>query len=244
MSFRQFSNAVLRRFPRLSDKCYWDRFSIRKPRSIALCGILLFVVVVGAYLYRELRLNIPRLESINAADRLSFYSHWETRFPQYRNLFIEASGEHDLEWPLLSAVGYQESKWVADAVSPTGVRGLMMLTQATANELGVRDRTEPAESINGGARYLKYLTLRAPKDLDQDGRRWFAVSAYNGGIGRLTTAYRQWVAIQGSEPDWYAFEKDMLGAAENSALQVSMKYTRRVRDFYKIAGSLAEAEEN
>ncbi|MGR8946904.1 MAG: transglycosylase SLT domain-containing protein, partial [Gammaproteobacteria bacterium] len=211
----------------------------RAPRVVSLG--LAFVIIIGAmwWAYRHTQLTHPTPEFLNTADQLSFYSHWETRLPKYRDIFVDASIKHGLEWPLLSAIGYQESRWQPEAVSPTGVRGLMMLTQSTAKELGVVDRTEPEDSIQGGARYLKYLLSRAPQELDDDGKLWFAVSAYNGGINRLLTAYRQWTSIEGIAPDWYSFEKDMLGAADKSALKVSMLYTRRVRDFYKIAAAFA-----
>ena len=79
----------------------------------------------------------------------------ETRLPKYQPLFEREAQKVGLDWRLLAAIGYQESHWRPNAVSPTGVRGLMMLTQATANQLGVKDRTNPRESIYGGAQYLK-----------------------------------------------------------------------------------------
>ena len=205
--------------------------------------LIVCVLAVSWFLYRKIQLSPPTLEVVSAADQLSFYSHWETRLPEFRADFIQAAAEHGLEWPLLSAIGYQESKWRADAVSPTGVRGLMMLTRSTAKELGVEDRTAPEQSIRGGAQYLKYLLARAPKELSEEEKLWFAVSSYNGGFRRVRTAFRQWASIEGIVPSWRAFEQDMLGADDRTALKVSMLYTQRVRDFYKIAGSLVKGGE-
>ena len=218
-----------------------SRWVARWPKAVSIPLALIIVVLSLWLLYQRTQFTHPRPEVLSTADQLSFYSHWETRLPKYRDIFIDASLKNGLDWPLLSAIGYQESKWRADAVSPTGVRGLMMLTRPTARELGVVDRTDPTQSIYGGAQYFKYLLSRAPQTLDDDGKRWFAVSAYNGGINRVSTAFRQWTAIDGIVPDWYAFEKDMLGAADNSALKVSMLYTQRVRDFYKIAAAFSSA---
>ena len=216
------------------------RFSANK----LIASILMVCVLVAAWsFYRKVQLSPPSLEVITAADQLSFYSHWETRLPEFRTDFIQAAAEHGLEWPLLSAIGYQESKWRADAVSPTGVRGLMMLTRSTAKELGVEDRTAPDQSIRGGAQYLKYLLARAPQELSEDEKLWFAVSSYNGGFRRVRTAFRQWSSIKGIEPSWHAFEQDMLGADDRTALKVSMLYTQRVRDFYNIAESLVRGGE-
>ena len=219
-----------------------SRHIARWPKRVSI-PVTLAVIFASLWLiYQRTQLSHPASEVLSTADQLSFYSHWETRLPEYRDVFIDASAKNGIDWPLLSAIGYQESKWQADAVSPTGVRGLMMLTKPTAKELGVADRTDPVQSIYGGAQYLKYLLSRAPHGLDDDGKRWFAVSAYNGGINRVSTAYRQWTAIEGIDPDWYAFEKDMLGAADKSALKVSMIYTQRVRDFYKIAAAFSTSE--
>ena len=62
-----------------------------------------------------------------------------------------------MEWQLLAAIAYQESHWDPQATSPSGVRGLMMLTQSTANEIGVTDRLDPLQSLRDGSRYLKKL---------------------------------------------------------------------------------------
>ncbi len=52
-------------------------------------------------------------------------------------------------------MAYQESHWDPKATSPTGVRGIMMLTKATAKQMKVSNRLDPAQSIKGGARYLR-----------------------------------------------------------------------------------------
>ncbi len=59
-----------------------------------------------------------------------------------------------MDWRLLAAIGYQESHWRPNAVSPTGVRGLMMLTRNTANHIGINNRLDAEESIQGGAQYF------------------------------------------------------------------------------------------
>ena len=65
-----------------------------------------------------------------------------TRLTHYQPLFEEYGQRYGIDWRLLAALGYQESYWDPSAVSPTGVRGLMMLTDKTAQQLGVQDRIE------------------------------------------------------------------------------------------------------
>ncbi len=113
-----------------------------------------------------------------------------SKLPAYRQLFKTIAAEFGLDWRLLAAIGYQESKWDPDAVSPTGVRGLMMLTEETAAAFGVDDRTDAVQSIRGGARYLTHILGRMPKDATEPDRMAFALATYNMGFGHLLDARR------------------------------------------------------
>ena len=99
---------------------------------------------------------------------------------------------------LLAAMGYQESHWDPDASSYTGVRGIMMLTRRTANQLGVTDRLNPEQSIDGGARY--FLRLRGRSTARRTGPTWMALAAYNLGMGHLEDV-RIITENQGGDPD-------------------------------------------
>ena len=117
-----------------------------------------------------------------------FMRHIETRLPKYRAFFERAAAEQALDWRLLAAIGYQESHWNPGAVSPTGVRGIMMLTRKTANDLNIKNRRDPESSIFGGARYLKQLLGRININAPETDRLWMAMSAYNVGYGHLLDA--------------------------------------------------------
>ncbi len=117
----------------------------------------------------------------------TFLKHVATRLPFYREEFQRAEKATGISWDLLAAMAYQESKWNRHAVSPTGVRGLMMLTQTTAAELGIRNRLDPKKSIEGGARYLANLYQRIP-NIQMPDRMFVALAAYNVGIGHVRDA--------------------------------------------------------
>lgn len=119
-----------------------------------------------------------------------FVERMTTRLPRYESLFKKAARKTGLSWELLAAASYQESQWDPNAISPTGVRGLMMLTQVTAKEVGVEDRTDPAQSIAGGARYLKKMMTRLPQSVEPSERIWFALAAYNVGYYHLRDAMK------------------------------------------------------
>ncbi len=117
-----------------------------------------------------------------------FMRHIETRLPKYRAFFERAAAEQALDWRLLAAIGYQESHWNPGAVSPTGVRGIMMLTRDTAKDLNIKNRRDPESSIFGGARYLKQILGRININAPETDRLWMAMSAYNVGYGHLLDA--------------------------------------------------------
>ncbi|MCL5426261.1 MAG: membrane-bound lytic murein transglycosylase MltF [Gammaproteobacteria bacterium] len=130
----------------------------------------------------------------------TFLAHLDSRLPEYTELFKQAARETAFDWQLLAAVGYQESHWDPEAVSPTGVRGLMMLTHPTASEMGISDRRDPAQSIDGGARYLRSIKDRLPENITGDDRLYMAMAAYNVGLGHLYDA-RNIVEMRGGDPN-------------------------------------------
>lgn len=91
------------------------------------------------------------LDQLNYVGARTFMHHVENRLPHYQSLFKDYAEQTGMDWRLLAAIGYQESHWRPNAVSPTGVRGLMMLTRTTADYIGINNRLDAEESIEGGA---------------------------------------------------------------------------------------------
>jgi membrane-bound lytic murein transglycosylase F len=118
----------------------------------------------------------------------NFIRHFKNRLPRYREMFENAGEEWDVDWRLLAAIGYQESHWRSQAVSPTGVRGIMMLTLDTAEYLGLDDRLDPQSSIFGGARYYARQTERVADTVAEPDRTWMALAAYNVGFNHIKDA--------------------------------------------------------
>ena len=118
----------------------------------------------------------------------NFMEHLGSRLPGYVEWFQAAATQHRLDWRLLAAMGYQESKWDPSAVSFTGVRGLMQLTEGTAAMMRAGNRLDPRASIFGGAKYLGSLMDMVPRRVPEPDRTWLAVAAYNIGFGHLEDA--------------------------------------------------------
>ncbi|MDX1589507.1 MAG: membrane-bound lytic murein transglycosylase MltF [Oleiphilaceae bacterium] len=150
--------------------------------------------------------HLDRLDYVGAK---TFVKHLENRLPRYRTLFQKAAEEYDLDWRLVAAIGYQESHWNPSAVSPTGVRGLMMLTLPTARQMGVKDRVDPASSIWGGTRYFRRMKNRLPERIKDPDRTWLALAAYNVGFGHMEDA-RVLTQRHGEDPDKWMDVKEHL----------------------------------
>ena len=183
----------------------------------------------------------------------NFIRHYESRLPRYRAMFEQAGEEWGVDWRLLAAIGYQESHWRAGAVSPTGVRGIMMLTEATADYLGIDDREDPADSIAGGAEYYARQTERVADTVGEPDRTWMALAAYNVGFNHVKDA-RMIVKWQGGNPDsWVDLSAALpLLSQRKWYSQVPYGYARgwepvlyvnNIRAYYNILVWLTEQEE-
>ncbi len=160
---------------------------------------------------------------LNEADVLGILEKRGSLLNKLKSHFFAAQSETGLDWRLLAAVAYQESQWDAHAVSFTGVRGLMMLTETTADHLGVKNRLDPRESILGGARYIVSLRQALPEKIPEPDRTWLALAAYNIGDGHLQDA-RSLARKLGKNPDSWADMKAVLPMLSNREHAGKLKY--------------------
>jgi membrane-bound lytic murein transglycosylase F len=146
--------------------------------------------------------HVQRLDQMDIAN---FLERMRTVLPRYRTMFKRAQEASGIDWRLLAALGFQESHWEPTAVSPTGVRGLMMLTNETADRMGVTDRLDPtrrsapAPVIDGAEGHAG--AHQSPTDLSK------RLAAYNVGYGHLERT-AGWLAQ--SDPDLWVDVKRML----------------------------------
>ncbi|MFC1748239.1 membrane-bound lytic murein transglycosylase MltF [Pseudomonadota bacterium] len=163
------------------------------------------------------------VELFDYVDTKKYMARVEERLPKYQADFEAAAKEYGLAWTLLAAQSYQESHWRAHAKSPTGVRGMMMLTRATAKELGVKDRLDAKQSIDGGARYLSRLKKRLPEEVQEPDRTWLALAAYNVGMGHMWDA-RTLAKRQGKNPNAWKDLKTILPLLSQKKYYKTLKY--------------------
>lgn len=181
-----------------------------------------------------------------------FINDVKTRLPKYENWFKKAAQVTGIDWRLLAAIGYQESHWNPHAVSPTGVRGVMMLTLVTARDLGIKDRINPRQSILGGSEYLSRLKERMPDAVASPDRTWMALAAYNVGIGHLMDARaitrerggnpNRWIDVRESLPlltqrKWYSQTRYGYARGEEPLI-----YVANIRSYYSILTWLTQQQ--
>ena len=175
------------------------------------------------------------------------------QLPGYQRQFQDAAADIGWDWRLLAAVAYQESHWDPAARSPTGVRGLMMLTLATASLMGVADRLEPDQSIAGGSRYLEWVKRRISRQVAEPDRTWLALAAYNVGLGHLEDA-RRLAREHGANPNRWADVRRFLPLLSDEAWhsktrhgyargQEPVDYVENIRSYYDILVRLTEARQ-
>ncbi len=167
--------------------------------------------------------HFGNVEYASRIGSLTFQQQVQSRLPQWRELIESVADEYQMDWRLLAAIAYQESHWEPDARSPTGVRGMMMITQATAKDLGISDRMDPEESLRGGARFFKNLLRRLPNDIAEPDRSWMALAAYNVGMGHLEDA-RVLTERAGKDPHLWQDVREHLPQLQNPRIYPITKH--------------------
>jgi membrane-bound lytic murein transglycosylase F len=192
-------------------------------------------------------------EIFDYVDIKTFHRRLETRLPRYEEIFRREAERYGFDWRLIAAMAYQESHYHPLATSYTGVRGLMQITLATAQQLGVENRLDPEESIRGGVAYLHWLYERFDDIADERERLLFAMAAYNVGYGHVRDAQKL-ARQQGLDPQlWQSLEETLPLLSDPRYYhdlphgyargREPVRYVTRILDYYDILRRLESAEE-
>jgi membrane-bound lytic murein transglycosylase F len=184
------------------------------------------------------------VEIFDYVDTRKFVRRIDSTLPTYRPLFEEAANHQDHSWTLLAAQSYQESHWRPHAKSPTGVKGIMMLTLPAAKDLGVTNRLDPEQSIDGGSRYLRQMIDRLPAEIEEPDRTWIALASYNVGMAHMYDA-RGLARQLGKDPNLWIDMREVLPLLAQKQYYKTLKhgyargsepvlYVSRVRNYEDI----------
>jgi membrane-bound lytic murein transglycosylase F len=138
-----------------------------------------------------------------------YYSLKNNQISKYDNLIKKYAEKFGWDWRLLASQVYQESRFDPGAKSWAGAKGLMQVMPATANQLNIKDLSDPEESIRGGTDYLHQMYKRFTDITDTHNRIKFAMAAYNCGYGHVKDAQRM-AAENGLEPTIWSGHVDKM----------------------------------
>jgi len=162
-----------------------------------------------------------------------------------RDLFMKYGERYSLDWVLLAAQGYQESRLDQRARSRAGAVGIMQLMPATARPLGVGDITQIEPNVHAGAKYSRLLRDEyfSDEEIDELNKGLFTVAAYNAGPARIEKL-RRLAADRGLDPNVWFGNVEVVAAEKIGAETVG--YVANTFKYYvgfKLALSKVEARE-
>jgi soluble lytic murein transglycosylase-like protein len=149
--------------------------------DVTLAAVYVFTDASGVTHFTNVPSDSRYAGMTRASYRISAYSPVKTSSGylaashRYAPLVQKAAREHSLDRALLQAMIAAESGFDPRAVSPKGAVGLMQLMPETARRYGVRNLYDPAENIQGGAKYVRDLMRKFNNDLS------LTLAAYNAG---------------------------------------------------------------
>ena len=187
--------------------------------------------------------SIYQNSSLNNFEKSKFDKLLNEKFLLYENLFKKAGEENNVEWELLAAISFQESQWDPRAKSNMGVRGMMMVTLETAAIVGVKNRLDPEQSINGGSKYIASLLEKNIFGKSQSDQLAISLASYNLGPTNIINI-AQTIDKEPDQMIWEDFEsvlKNLSGEDVNLVDKNGYKrghqaidYVHRVEDYYKL----------
>lgn len=123
--------------------------------------------------------------------RSEFHTEGGGKISKYDEIIKEISTKYEMDWKFLSSIIYQESGFKEKAESWRGAYGLMQLMPATAEEYGIDSLSTPAEQIEAGVKFMRWLDKQLLDVVtDYDERKKFVLAAYNVGLGHVWDARR------------------------------------------------------
>ena len=170
----------------------------------------------------------------------------------YDDLVRKHADTHGFDWPLIVAQMYEESRFDPSAVSWAGAQGLMQVLPDTGKLFGAEQLHDPEVSIEVGVRYLAWLHERLEPELSVQDRMWFALAAYNAGLGHVEDARKLARKMGWDHNRWFQnVERAMMLLQRRAFYQraehgyvrgkETTEYVRAIRDRYFAYTRLARA---
>jgi membrane-bound lytic murein transglycosylase MltF len=127
------------------------------------------------------------------------------KFERTVEFFRTYSGRYEMDYLLMMAQGYQESRLDHSAKSPVGAIGVMQVMPATGADMKVGDITQIEPNIYAGVKYMRFMMDNFYKDAPMTplNKGLFTFASYNAGPGRLNQLRRE-ATKRGLDPNvWF-----------------------------------------
>lgn len=167
----------------------------------------------------------------------------EAEMAKFRALvdyFKKYSTEYDVDWMLMAAQGYQESRLDQSVRSPVGAIGVMQVMPATGKDMNVGDITIQENNIRAGIKYVRFVmdNFFANEPMDRKNKMLFAFASYNAGPGRVA-GLRKEAAKRGLDANvWF---NNVEQIASEKIGRETVQYVSNIYKYY-IAYTLAQQQ--
>jgi membrane-bound lytic murein transglycosylase MltF len=153
------------------------------------------------------------------------------RFLALVDLFRKYGDRYDVDWLLMAAQGYQESRLDQRAHSASGAIGVMQVMPATGKEMNVGDITQVEANIHAGVKYMRLMADRYYENepMTKLDKVLFTFAAYNAGAGRVAQLRKE-AAKRGLDPNVWFRNVEYI-AAEKSG-QETVTYVGNIYKYY------------
>ncbi|MBN2855392.1 MAG: membrane-bound lytic murein transglycosylase MltF [Halothiobacillaceae bacterium] len=166
--------------------------------------------------------HYAQFEQLDQKLAQQFVDDVDQRISPYLSAFKAAGKKYHIDWRLLAAMGYQESKWQPDAQSQQGAYGMMQIMPPTAAYIGLTDPGNPVQNITAAAKYLDYLRSQIDDQAPEPDLTYLALAAYNIGIGHLNDAIKL-TRQQGGDPNRWRDIRERLAQLSNPKIYPKLR---------------------
>ena len=155
--------------------------------------------------------------------------------------FQKYGDKYDVDWLLMAAQGYQESRLNQAARSPVGAIGVMQIMPATGKDLRVGDITKTEPNIHAGVKYMRWMIdhYYGDEPMTQLDKALFAFASYNAGAGRISQL-RRIAAKRGLDPNVWFGNVEYIAAERIGAETVT--YVSNIYKYYIAYRLIMEAQ--
>jgi membrane-bound lytic murein transglycosylase MltF len=164
------------------------------------------------------------------------------KFERTVEFFRKYGNQYELDYLLLMAQGYQESRLDHNVRSPVGAIGVMQVLPSTGKEMEVGDITKMEPNIHAGVKYIRFMMNQyyADEPMDPLNKGLFTFASYNAGPGRVAQLRRE-AAKRGLDPNKW-FNNVEVVAAEKVGRE-TVQYVSNIYKYYLAYKMVVEQHE-